>query len=184
MELLGHVVVQFFTFWRSSIPLSIAAGPLYSPTSSTVFQVLCSLTEIYHLCLFLVVLWDADLLWVLICIPLMTRNIEHVFVCLLAICIASLEKCLCGSFAHFKSEYLIFFVCLFLSCRSLHILDINCLSHIWFASIISHRLTFNCIDCIPWWEKVFKFHILFVYSDFVACAFGFILKQSLPIPIS
>lgn len=103
MALLGHVVVLFFTFWRSSIPLSIAAGPLGSPTSSTVFPFLCILTQMYHLCLFLMVVWHANSLWVLICISLMTRNVEHVFICLLAICIASLEKCLFRSFAHFQS---------------------------------------------------------------------------------
>ena len=79
------------------------------------------------------------LIVILTCISLMTSDAEHPFICLWALCMSSLEKCLFGTFTHFLIGLFVFLEWNHVS--SLHIyLEIKPFSEVLLAHMFSHTI--------------------------------------------
>ena len=97
----------------------------------------------------------------LICISLMVSQVEHLLMDLLAICISSFEKCPLKTFSHFSSDCLLFYQVLSVS----HILDVNPLSDMRLADILSHFILLFPLLCrifLLWCSPTCSFLLLLI----------------------
>ena len=135
-----------FSFLRNShTAFQSGRTSLHSHNSAGGFP---SLLILASACLFMMIAFltamRCYLIVVLICISLMTSDIEHLFLCLLATCMSSssLKMCPFRSSAHFLIE--LFGVLLVFSCMSsLYILGISPLSYV---SLVNN--SFHSVGCL------------------------------------
>ena len=133
------VVILCFSYWVTTHFLDFHSGlPFLQPQQCMRVPISPHLLQnaLFLFVLLVITTWVGVkwyLMVIFICISLMAKDVEHLFLCFLDICTSALEECLFKSFACCLIRLLVF---LLLTGRcSLCILENRPLSDIWFANV-------------------------------------------------
>lgn len=120
-------------------------------------------------------------LWGFDCNSLMTDNVEHLVVCLLTICVSSLNKYLFKFFAHLKNGIFAFYYWVMFFIYYEYKSFIRYIISKSFPPF--YELSFHTVDGVLWRIQIFFIFIKSnLFFSFVPCDFCVISKKPLPNP--
>ena len=111
---------------------------------------------------------------------LMNSDVDHLFLCMLAICLSSLDKCIFSSSVNYYFFYLVALSMLFNCMNHLNVLEVKPLSVTTFASIFSQSvdyffiLFYGFLCC----GKLKFAQVLFVYFCFCVICLGRLTQEN------
>ena len=146
------MVVLVFSFWGNPHCLHSGCTDIHFHQHHTRVSISLHPPQHFLLVVFLITatwqVWGSTSLWSWFSNP-WWGDVEHLFICLLAICVSSLQKCLFRALPHFKIGFWVFFP--IHSMSPLAILDIYLFSDVYHLLIYITSPTQQVAFFFCWW---------------------------------